>query len=99
MPPPHKKKGQHLDDLKQELEIDDHKIPLNQLLSRHQTNTETGLSPSQAKTNFERYGPNALTPPKTTPEWVKFCKNLFGGFSLLLWIGAVLCYIAYSIQV
>ena len=47
---------------------------------------------------MERDGPNALTPPKTTPEWVKFCKNLFGGFALLLWIGAFLCFIAYSIQ-
>lgn len=47
---------------------------------------------------MERDGPNALTPPKQTPEWVKFCKNLFGGFALLLWIGAILCFIAYSIQ-
>jgi Cation transporter/ATPase, N-terminus len=47
---------------------------------------------------LERDGPNALTPPKQTPEWVKFCKNLFGGFALLLWIGAILCFIAYSIQ-
>lgn len=47
---------------------------------------------------MERDGPNALTPPKQTPEWVKFCKNLFGGFALLLWIGAVLCFVAYSIQ-
>ena len=39
-----------------------------------------------------------MTPPKTTPEWVKFCKQLFGGFALLLWIGAVLCFIAYTIQ-
>ena len=47
---------------------------------------------------MERDGPNELSPPKTTPEWVKFCKQLFGGFSLLLWIGAILCYIAYSIE-
>lgn len=47
---------------------------------------------------MERDGPNALTPPKQTPEWVKFCKNLFGGFALLLWIGAALCFVAYSIQ-
>jgi sodium/potassium-transporting ATPase subunit alpha len=33
-----------------------------------------------------------------TPEWVKFCNNLFGGFALLLWFGAILCFIAYSIQ-
>lgn len=47
---------------------------------------------------MERDGPNALTPPKQTPEWVKFCKNLFGGFALLLWIGAILCFLAYGIQ-
>uniref|UniRef100_I3K3B9 Sodium/potassium-transporting ATPase subunit alpha n=1 Tax=Oreochromis niloticus TaxID=8128 RepID=I3K3B9_ORENI len=45
-----------------------------------------------------RDGPNALTPPPTTPEWVKFCKQLFGGFCMLLWIGAFLCFVAYSIQ-
>uniref|UniRef100_A0A8B9JB36 Sodium/potassium-transporting ATPase subunit alpha n=1 Tax=Astyanax mexicanus TaxID=7994 RepID=A0A8B9JB36_ASTMX len=45
-----------------------------------------------------RDGPNALTPPPTTPEWVKFCKQLFGGFSILLWIGAILCFFAYSLQ-
>jgi sodium/potassium-transporting ATPase subunit alpha len=47
---------------------------------------------------MDRDGPNQLTPPKTIPEWVKFCKQLFGGFSILLWIGAALCFIAYSIQ-
>lgn len=60
--------------------------------------TPKGLSHAKAKENLERDGPNALTPPKQTPEWVKFCKNLFGGFALLLWIGAILCFIAYSIQ-
>merc|ERR1719511_586486 len=44
-----------------------------------------------------RDGPNALRPPKTTPEWVKFCKQLFGGFAMPLWIGAILCFIAHSI--
>ena len=57
-----------------------------------------GLTPERARDVLLRDGPNQLTPPKTTPEWVKFCKLLFGGFSLLLWIGAILCFIAYSIQ-
>lgn len=39
-----------------------------------------------------------LTPPKTKSEWVKFAAQLFGGFSLLLWIGAILCVVAYTIQ-
>ena len=29
---------------------------------------------------------------------MKFCKNLFGGFALLLWLGAILCFLAYGIQ-
>ncbi|XP_021944108.1 sodium/potassium-transporting ATPase subunit alpha isoform X1 [Folsomia candida] len=93
-----KKKEKDLDNLKQELDIDDHKIPLEELFRRLHSNPDTGLTQARAKENYDRDGPNALTPPKTTPEWIKFCKNLFGGFALLLWIGAALCFIAYSIQ-
>ena len=46
-----------------------------------------------------RDGPNALSPPKTTPEWVKFCRQMFGGFAMLLWLGAILCFIAHGISV
>lgn len=93
------KKGEKdLDDLKQELELDEHKVPIEELFQRHQTNPDTGLTMAEARRRLERDGPNALTPPKQIPEWVKFCKNLFGGFSLLLWIGAILCFIAYSIE-
>ncbi|KAF4516744.1 hypothetical protein B566_EDAN008435 [Ephemera danica] len=91
-------KGDDLDDLKQELDIDHHKVPIEELYRRFETNPETGHTHGKAKEYLERDGPNALTPPKQTPEWVKFCKNLFGGFALLLWIGAILCFIAYSIQ-
>ncbi len=58
-----------------------------------------GLTNARAAEILARDGPNALTPPPTTPEWVKFCRQLFGGFSILLWIGAILCFLAYSIQV
>ncbi|XP_054722785.1 sodium/potassium-transporting ATPase subunit alpha-like [Uloborus diversus] len=93
------KKGKpDLDDLKQEVQMDDHSIPLSELYQRLHTNPERGLTSSKASEVLARDGPNALTPPKKTPEWVKFCKNLFGGFALLLWIGAALCFIAYSIQ-
>merc|ERR1740128_793949 len=69
-----------------------------ELLKRFGVNLETGLTTEQAKQKFEEHGPNALTPPPTTPEWIKFCKNLFSGFAMLLWTGAILCFVAYSIQ-
>jgi len=93
-----KKKGKDLNELKRELEIDVHKVSLDELLKRFGTNVENGLTADQAKQKLEEHGPNALTPPPTTPEWVKFCKNMFSGFAMLLWIGAILCFIAYSIQ-
>ena len=93
-----KAEEENLDDLKKELELDVHQITTSELCQRLGTNLETGLTEAQAKANLERDGPNALTPPPTTPEWVKFCQNLFGGFAMLLWLGAILCFLAYSIQ-
>ena len=90
--------GAKLDDLKKELEVDVHKISVDEVYRRFGTNPQTGLTAAQAKANLERDGPNALTPPPTTPEWVKFLQALFGGFAMLLWLGAVLCFVAYSIQ-
>merc|ERR1719158_378823 len=73
------------------------------------TNLETGLTDEQAKVRIEENGKNELTPPPQTPEWVKFCKQLFSGWvkfckqlfsgcALLLWVGGILCFIAYAVQ-
>jgi sodium/potassium-transporting ATPase subunit alpha len=78
--------------------MDEHTIPIDELYHRLGTSPDAGLTVERAREVLERDGPNELSPPKTTPEWVKFCKQMFGGFSLLLWIGAILCYLAYSIQ-
>jgi len=91
-------KKENMDDLKKELDMDWHRIDWDELCKRLETNTTTGLTKAKYAEIFEREGPNRLTPPKTTPEWIKFCKQLFGGFSTLLWIGAILCYFAYGIQ-
>merc|ERR1711990_890262 len=92
------KKGKNLNELKQELEIDVHKVEVSELLKRFSSNIENGLTSAQAKIGNEEHGLNQLTPPPTTPEWVKFCQNLFSGFACLLWIGAILCFLAYGIQ-
>lgn len=92
-------KKENLEDLKKELEIDWHTIELDEVCRRLETNVERGLTVEKAAEVLERDGRNALTPPPTTPEWVKFCRQLFGGFAMLLWIGSILCFVAYTILV
>uniref|UniRef100_A0A8C0AU71 Sodium/potassium-transporting ATPase subunit alpha-2 n=1 Tax=Buteo japonicus TaxID=224669 RepID=A0A8C0AU71_9AVES len=93
-----KQKEKELDELKKEVNLDDHKLSLDELGRKYQVDLSRGLTNSRAAEILVQDGPNALTPPPTTPEWVKFCRQLFGGFSILLWIGAILCFLAYGIQ-
>jgi sodium/potassium-transporting ATPase subunit alpha len=57
-----------------------------------------GLSEERAAVILERDGPNDLTPARTTPEIVRLAKNMFGGFAMLLWIGAFLCFVAHFLE-
>uniref|UniRef100_A0A8C7XXC6 Sodium/potassium-transporting ATPase subunit alpha n=1 Tax=Oryzias sinensis TaxID=183150 RepID=A0A8C7XXC6_9TELE len=95
---PKKKGGKDLDDLKKEVPITEHKMSVEEVCRKYNTDIVQGLTNALAAEYLARDGPNALTPPPTTPEWVKFCRQLFGGFSILLWIGAILCFLAYAIQ-
>uniref|UniRef100_A0A8C7ZTA1 ATPase Na+/K+ transporting subunit alpha 2a n=1 Tax=Oryzias sinensis TaxID=183150 RepID=A0A8C7ZTA1_9TELE len=94
-----KRKERNLEELKKEVSLDDHRLSLEELGKRYGVDLARGLTSSRAAEILAKDGLNALTPPPTTPEWVKFCRQLFGGFSILLWIGAILCFLAYSIQV
>ncbi|XP_038238674.1 sodium/potassium-transporting ATPase subunit alpha-3 isoform X2 [Dermochelys coriacea] len=91
-------KARDLDDLKKEVAMTEHKMSIEEVCRKYNTDCVQGLTHSKAQEILVRDGPNALTPPPTTPEWVKFCRQLFGGFSILLWIGAILCFLAYGIQ-
>merc|ERR1711936_935087 len=92
------KKGKNLNELKQELEIDVHRVSVDELCKRFTSNVADGLTDDQVKEGLKEHGRNELTPPPTTPEWVKFCQCLFSGFAMLLWFGAILCFLAYGIQ-
>uniref|UniRef100_A0A8B9VYH9 Potassium-transporting ATPase alpha chain 2 n=1 Tax=Anas zonorhyncha TaxID=75864 RepID=A0A8B9VYH9_9AVES len=70
----------------------------SELEEKYGTSINKGLSSSRAAEILARDGPNSLTPPKATPEIVKFLKQMVGGFSILLWIGAVFSWISFGIQ-
>jgi len=92
------KKDEAKNDLTKEVEMTEHTDSLEKVFADYGVKPDQGLSDAEAQKRIERDGYNELTPPKTTPEWIKFCRNLFGGFSTLLWVGAILCFIAYSIE-
>jgi len=76
----------------------DHQCDLVELAKRFDTNVEKGLTTEQAKKNLEKYGPNRLTPPKTTPEWIKFLRIICFGFNALLWGASGLSFLAYGLD-
>jgi sodium/potassium-transporting ATPase subunit alpha len=90
-------KKEKMDGLKKEIEMDEHKISMDELCSRLETSTVNGLTQVKADELFKKHGKNALTPPKETPEWVKFLKQMSNGFAILLWCGSFFSMIAYVI--
>jgi len=93
------RKSNNLEDFKKEVSFNYHKIPLPQLLDQFQTDPLNGLTQEQAHEILLRDGPNQLSEVQSSSKWVKFCRNIFGGFASLLWVGAFLCFFAYSIKV
>ncbi|XP_044522086.1 potassium-transporting ATPase alpha chain 2-like [Gracilinanus agilis] len=93
-----RKKDHQKEELKKELDLDDHKLNAKELEDKYGTNIIQGLTSARAAEILAQDGPNALSPPKETSEIIKFLKQMVGGFSLLLWAGAILCWIAYGIQ-
>ena len=57
-----------------------------------------GLSSEGAQKKHETDGPNKLTEKAGTPWYIVFIKQMTGFFSLLLWFGAILCFIGYSLD-
>ncbi|XP_076670868.1 sodium/potassium-transporting ATPase subunit alpha-4 isoform X2 [Andrena cerasifolii] len=85
-------------DLQKELVTQDHTIPLEKLCEKLNTDRVNGLTEEQAQKILLEKGPNALTPPKITPEYIKFIKCMFHGFATLMWVCSALCFILYGIS-
>ncbi|CAH2091106.1 unnamed protein product [Euphydryas editha] len=84
--------------LKKEIETDTHLIPLKDLYAILGTDPVNGLSNEKAKELLDYYGPNTLTPPSHFTWSRLLFKSLCTGFSILIWLGALLCLSAYVIE-
>ena len=63
-----------------------------------ETDPTKGLGSEDAAERLKTNGPNSLTPPKQTPVWLHLLKDMFGGFSILLWMGSVASFVAYGME-
>lgn len=87
------------EDLKRDVALTAHREDLeSELLPRLGTDREKGLTAAAARAALAKHGPNQLTPPRRTPVWVRFLRELTGFFSLLLWGGAALCFVGYALD-
>lgn len=76
---------------------------LHILQPHHHLNLESieksyGLSTSDVHHRHHLYGPNELTPPPTTPDWIRFLEKFLDPFMLLLELAAILSFILYVIK-
>lgn len=78
------------------LEQDVHMIPLDDLYQRFHTNPRNGLSAASVIDAQVQYGENKITPPKPPSYLWLFFKELFVGFNIILWIAAILTFLAYK---
>ncbi|CAD8085019.1 unnamed protein product [Paramecium sonneborni] len=77
--------------------MDEHSIPLTELEKRLETSVKNGLSKSQIDSKLQQYGKNVLSSKERTPWYVKLLHELTNVFALLIWAGALLCFIAYGL--
>ena len=91
------KKSSALDDTEAFRLMKEHIISLDQLCSQLETNVETGLTSKLAQEKLLSIGPNRLTEKKSLPWYCLFLKTLLGWFSILLWIGSFLCFVAFGL--
>ena len=57
----------------EEREIDAHKVSLEELCKRFNTNVESGLTKEQVAEGQKEHGPNQIRNPPQVPIWVRLC--------------------------
>ena len=98
-------KGKKPDNLREEIDIDEHKLTLAQLIERYKVGVDEedplkseGLSSEDAEQRLVEYGPNFLTPPpqvRAIFRFIFFCTREFAfvtTFAGHLWLTTHACF-------
>ncbi|TKR61221.1 hypothetical protein L596_028362 [Steinernema carpocapsae] len=86
-----------LEDLKKDIDIVEHKIPIQELYEKLGTDPDKGLTESKAA-KLLLHGCNGLTPKKEKSKIVFFFINCFTGLNNLLWFGSAAALIGWAIE-
>ncbi|KAJ3019528.1 hypothetical protein HKX48_002005 [Thoreauomyces humboldtii] len=77
------------------IEFDFHRLTVDEICQRFSTSSDRGLDQTAAATRLARNGKNQITPPKDS-KLLKIAGYVFGGFCPLLWVAALMCFIAWK---
>ncbi|KAL4511029.1 hypothetical protein ABPG73_008107 [Tetrahymena malaccensis] len=77
---------------------DEHKVDLGILVKRYGTDILKGHQQSRAEQLNLELGDNKLSEKPKEPLIFKFLRELVTPFALLLWVSAIICFIAYDMK-
>lgn len=92
-----RKDEKQMRELKSEVQFDEHLMSIEDLEHKYSTSHVQGLTTEQSIAKLQKNGMNCLTPPRSTPEVLKFAKHMFSGFSSLLLVASAMCLLLFIV--
>eukprot|EP01117_Protostelium_nocturnum_P010456 TRINITY_DN3765_c0_g1_i1.p1 TRINITY_DN3765_c0_g1~~TRINITY_DN3765_c0_g1_i1.p1 ORF type:complete len:1126 (-),score=460.97 TRINITY_DN3765_c0_g1_i1:37-3414(-) len=88
-----------------EYQAEEHRWTLEEISAKYSVSLDykeakrsLGIGNDEALVRLGREGKNQLTPPKKTPEIIKFLSHFINPFMILLEVAAILCAVAFALQ-
>jgi sodium/potassium-transporting ATPase subunit alpha len=83
-------------EVNEDLKVDYHVIPFNELVARYDSDIQNGLTNDQARLRLRRDGPNIIKQRNYFSKIKKVFFYFFGGFGIILWPSAIASILAYK---